>query len=378
MQLHRNMSQTFNCLKLYFSQNKMLLLAIIVSLALHTALVTKFSLTLPAQDSNQQTLTMRLVKLQPAQKSAPVIIKEKIPKPVALPTEPTKSIAVPPQVEPIMVPSEDINAPIVETESLSTQDIEQVTAMPTEVEAPDPTSHTPNMMETISSTEPDNVAQQPRQQVYKYVETQFDVWRGGDATAAGTATIVFTTQDNATYKLTSTTEAKGLASFIFSNLQQESEGIITENGLRPSFFSYQYGTNIHKNQQANFAWSDGVIEMHSNKGKKTEKLPDGTQDLLSFMYQFMFTPPLETMKISITNGKNLRTYTYAFEGEKMIHTKLGELKTLHLLKTGNEEEKTELWLALDYKYLPVKIRKTEKNGSVIEQTATYISTDRPE
>lgn len=360
----------------------MLLLAIIVSLVLHAALVTKFSLTLPAQLDNQQTLTMRLVKLQPALKSAPVPIKEKIPKPEAPPTASTKPIAAQPTMEPTIAPSDDIDTSvetsIAQAEDSSTQDIERVTAMPTEVEAPDTTSPNSNMMETISSAEPDNVAQQPRQQVYKYVETQFEVRRGGDATAAGTATIVFTTQDNATYKLTSTTEAKGLASFIFSNLQQESEGVITENGLRPSFFSYKYGTNIDKNQHANFAWTDGVIEMHSNKGKKTEKLPDGTQDLLSFMYQFMFTPPLETMQISITNGKNLRTYTYSFEGEETIATELGDLKTLHLLKTGNEKEKTELWLALDYQYLPVKIRKTEKNGSVIEQTATYISTDRPE
>ncbi|MDP3743607.1 MAG: DUF3108 domain-containing protein, partial [Methylotenera sp.] len=314
------MSQTFNSLKLYYAHNKVLLLAVIVSLVMHTVLLTKLPFTLPAQDDNQQTLVMRLVKLQPTQKSAPAPIKEKTPKPEVLPTEPTKAIAAPPQVEPTTAPSDDIDpfvdAPIAEAEDPGTQDIERVTAMPTGVEALDTTNPNPNMTETISSTEPDNVAQQPRQPVYKYVETQFEVRRGGDATAAGTATVVFTTQGNATYTLTSTTEAKGLASFIFSKLQQESEGVITENGLRPSFFSYQYGTNIDKNQHANFAWSDGVIEMHSNKGKKTGKLPDGTQDLLSFMYQFMFTPPLETMQISITNGKNLRTYTYSFEGEE--------------------------------------------------------------
>ncbi|MDP3744262.1 MAG: DUF3108 domain-containing protein [Methylotenera sp.] len=376
------MSQTFNRLKLYFSHNKMLLLAIIVSLALHAALVTKFSLTLPAQLDNQQTLTMRLVKLQPVQKSAPAPIKEKIPKPEAPPTASTKPIAAQPTMEPTMASSDDIDTSvdtsIAQAEDSSTQDIEQVTAMPTGVEALDTTNPNPNMTETISPTEPDNVAQQPRQQVYKYVETQFEVRRGGDATAAGTATIVFTTQDNATYRLTSTTEAKGLAALIFGTLEQVSEGAITEYGLRPSYYSYQYGANADKKQYANFAWSDGVIEMHSNKGKKTEKLPDGTQDLLSFMYQFMFTPPLETMQISITNGKNLRTYTYSFEGEETIATELGDLKTLHLLKSGEKQEKTEVWLALDYQNIPVKIRKTEKDGGVIEQTVTTISTTRPE
>jgi hypothetical protein len=51
---------------------------------------------------------------------------------------------------------------------------------------------------------------------------------------------------------------------------------------------------------------------------------------------------------------------------------LGELKTIHLLKGSTDEDKTEIWLATDYQYLPVKIRKTEKDGTVIEQVAIKI------
>jgi hypothetical protein len=76
----------------------------------------------------------------------------------------------------------------------------------------------------------------------------------------------------------------------------------------------------------------------------------------------------------MTNGKRLRTYAYSFEGEETITTKLGELKTIHLLKGSGDEEKTEIWLATDYQYLPVKIRKTEKDGTVIEQVVTNILT----
>ena len=210
---------------------------------------------------------------------------------------------------------------------------------------------------------------------YQYVETRFEVFRGGDTSAAGIARIRFNINKDGTYQINSTTEAKGLVSLFFQPLVQKSEGLVTESGLKPIFFSYEYGKS--KTQSARFAWGDGILLLRTEKGDKTETLIPDTQDLLSFMYQFMFKPPLETMQISITNGKNLRTYAYSFEGEEVISTKLGELKTVHLLKSGDSEEKTELWLGLDYQYLPVKIRKTEKNGSVIEQIVTNIQTELP-
>jgi len=51
---------------------------------------------------------------------------------------------------------------------------------------------------------------------------------------------------------------------------------------------------------------------------------------------------------------------------------------VHLLKSSGDEEKTEVWLASDYQYLPVRIRKTEKDGTVIEQIAADIQTRTPD
>ena len=44
---------------------------------------------------------------------------------------------------------------------------------------------------------------------------------------------------------------------------------------------------------------------------------------------------------------------------------------------SDAEDKTELWLAIDYQYVPVKIRKIEKNGDVVEMVATRINLNRP-
>ena len=103
---------------------------------------------------------------------------------------------------------------------------------------------------------------------------------------------------------------------------------------------------------------------------------DGAQDLMSFMYQFMFVPPLQEMQLAITNGKRLKTYAYGFDGEETLQTPFGEVRCLHIGRAGGDgEEKTDLWLAADYHYLPVKISKTEKDGTVLERIATRLQVE---
>jgi hypothetical protein len=203
------------------------------------------------------------------------------------------------------------------------------------------------------------------------------VRRGTDSAPAGITKISFNLDKNKRYTLLSQTEAKGLASLFFSNLLQKSEGSVTDFGLRPDFYSYQYGgISAKKLQTANFDWEKSILTLRNAKGESSMKLTDGTQDFLSFMYQFMYMPQLHNLQITMTNGKKLRTYDYAFEGEEIITSKFGELKTIHLLKSSVDDEKTELWLATDYQYLPVKIRKTEKDGTVIEQLISKLSTSQ--
>ena len=89
----------------------------------------------------------------------------------------------------------------------------------------------------------------------------------------------------------------------------------------------------------------------------------------------MHVAPLQNMQIAIATGKKLSTYDYSFAGEETLTTTIGELKTMHIVHAGlNSDEKTELWLALDHQYVPVKIRKTEKNGKLYELIATAINT----
>lgn len=377
------MSKITHFLKLIFSKNKTLTLALVASLLVHIIFLSKFVLTLPNLNEGWQAIEIRLVNVQTMQKATSKPIENTSQKllVVPVPAKPESEVSAAniigfqtdkPELPDTLADIATKQEIIQPAEQTADETVAESSLL--EIRVTDATNETSEINE---STETANIAKKPVEQAYKYVETEFEVRRGNDTSAVGMARIVFNLDKNGTYILTSQTQAKGLASLFFDTLTQKSEGIVTDKGLIPSYYSYQYGIDTKKSQSARFAWSEGKLLMHSAKGDKTEDLSAGTQDFLSFMYQFMFAPPLENTEITMTNGKKLGTYTYSFQGEDKITSKLGEIDTIHLLKNGDEDEKIELWLGIDYQYLPVKIRKTEKDGSFIDQTVSSIYTALP-
>jgi hypothetical protein len=328
-------------------------LAILFSLVLHIVAFDGLDfLSLPDVEPMSDNIEARIVMPKPvAQAAAKPARKMEQPRPA-----PPPEVLTPPP-EPVIEPA---------------------------AELPNPVEEMPEPIPEISVT-PEPVAEEAvtesRPLVASYIESDFELRRRTDnSTEAGTvgiAHISYKTDTEGRYSIISVAEAKGLVSlFLSGKLRQESQGRVTAKGLQPERFVYQYGGDEAKAQRATFDWSAGTLAMESAKGKNTVPLVAGTQDLLSFMYQFMFTPPLQEMKLSVTNGKRLRTYDYSFEGEERIATKMGEFSTLRIAKSSADgKDRTDVWLAMDYHYIPVKIRKTEENGTVIEQIVTRFSTD---
>lgn len=294
-------------------------------------------------------------------------VKSKLPPPVKPVQKPRK---IKPAPEPVLVPEPSAAQELQPVEPVSEH------AQITDQTQPEGSSEAAQNQQAplIDDTDEPGIEMPPAPQ---YVAMDYDVSRGGDSSSIGITRVSYESREDGSYKLHSETEAKGLASLFFtSKLIQTSTGIVTKHGLQPVHFAYEFGSNADKYQQADFDWQAGRLTMHTSKGDKTVLLPAGTQDLLSFMYQYMFIPPLQQMVVSVTNGKKLSQYGYSFEGETTLTTKLGNLQTVHIAKSSGEgEEKTELWLATEYHYLPVKISKREKDGKLYEQIVTRISVE---
>ena len=349
---------------------KRLGLALLISIFAHLFFFGGLDLSLPTLKKEMHTIEARL--------QMPRAVPVPAPKPgvnvEAAKPEPPKPAA--PEITKVEPPQ----APVDETSITSPEPMTEAPASQTP--SPQAASVMPLQPEPIEqATELPPVKDEGlviNENAYQYAETYFDVSTKIDGPAEGRAKMVFNLLDGNQYQISFLTEAKGLAALVISDLLQTSDGVLTKAGLQPNHYSYQYGSKEDKTRKAVFDWQANTVQMTASKGIKTENLLAGTQDLLSFMYQFMYVAPLQNMQIPITNGKNLRVYDYSFEGEENVNSKLGEVKTIHVLHTaGDSDEKTELWLAVDYQYLPVKIRKTEKDNKVYEFVATRVVTTRP-
>lgn len=232
--------------------------------------------------------------------------------------------------------------------------------------------------ETAPLVLPDTDEMAVKPQPFTKVETDFDVLMNHNLERVGTAKIYYSKGTDQRYELTWKVSATGLIGLLYPDLMQTSQGRIMDFGLMPDFYLYKFGEREDKSYQASFYWTDKEVALQSTKGTKRVTLdsditPGHIQDFLSFMYQFMFAPPLDEMQMYLTNGRKMDLYTYAFEGEETLELKFGNVKTYHIQHAkADSEDKTELWLAMDYQYVPVKIKKTEKNGTVIEQVATRL------
>lgn len=356
---------------------KRLALAIFASVALHAYLIGGLNVHMPSLKKEMHVIEARL-------QMPKVVIPQEAPEEVVVNAQP-KPVAPVPQKQAPQPPVEIIE------KSVSVTPQADVAPEVLNAEAPDQ-AIMPSPAEGAQQAEGSQLVQAAQQDepqpidaglvinenAYQFVETEFDVRTAIDGSTEGTAKITYNLMDNQQYALKSVIKPRGLAALIISDLLQTSDGTLTKNGLQPNAYLYQYGDKTDKTYSAKFDWASKVVSLITAKGTKTAEIADGTQDLLSFMYQFMYVAPLERMEISIATGKKLGNYDYSFDSEETINIPMGELKTLHIFYLGDDnDEKTELWLATDYQYVPVKIRKTEKNGKIYELVATRINTARP-
>lgn len=347
-------------------------LALLLSLLLHLILLGFVHVDLSFLEPEKETVNVRFAELvKPPPAKTPELVPEEppLPEPPAdepPADEPAETLPEPEQADrqAVMDPESEMSPvvePVLEDASRQPETGDEKADVPEEIQPEQ--AYVPNVVDADA-------------QPYNFVESEFDILRGADGYKVGQSKVRYEARGDGTYLLVSESEAKGFASwFISGTLLQRSEGLVTEYGLQPHSFLYQYGKH-NKTRQAVLDWEQGRITLETDKGSKSSRLPAGTQDLMSFMYQFMYVPPLREMLLNITNGKRLKAYSYSFVGEEDLSTKMGAMRVIHIENINDDgDEKTELWLALEYNYLPVKIRKTEEDGSVIEQVITSINTE---
>lgn len=206
----------------------------------------------------------------------------------------------------------------------------------------------------------------------KRIQAVYEVTKNGQPFAKVHEQFVVT---GSAYKIESVTKGIGIYA-LFGERVLTSIGEVTAQGLQPSRFELRQGDNAKKTLLADFDWAKKTLRMTVKGEVKEVSLVPGTQDLASYVYQFMFLPAAlkEVISVSLTTGKKLNQYRYKINPEfEIIDSANVQYKTLHFAQLEqNKPETKELWLAAECHYVPVRIVMIDDNGQKLEQTLTEL------
>ena len=319
-----------------------LALAALVSIALHGLVISGAWIPLPQAPGERQPL---LARLEPAPAPRPAAARpapaaprriEPAPAPVAAAASPPPAPESPPEAPPGPAPNE------AEPPSSAAQEPPQAVAL-----AAESTAVIPHSL--------------PRRGRITYT-----LLYGNDRAYIGKVVQMWEVNDDA-YRLTSEAETGGLVElFRPQRLRYTSEGRITREGLRPeSFRMNRTRRGRDESAQARFDWVAGNLDYGHTESPKSAPLPAGTQDLMSFIFQYAVLPPAPGRhQVAVTTGTRFDVHEVEVGREESVETPLGTLRALPVRQLPRPgAESIQIWLAADYRYLPVRIRHYDRQGN---------------
>ena len=187
------------------------------------------------------------------------------------------------------------------------------------------------------------------------VEIVYDLARNNLVLAAVTQRLE---HDGRSYRLSESWKGKG-ALARRGEANRSSEGAVAADGLRPKKFEDQ--RSGRETQKAEF-----------DPAAKTATLQ--RQDRLSFIWTFAFSPPKGPVKVKVTDGKGSTEYVYEPAGRERVKTPAGEFNALKLVKRRDnpDDRVTEIWLAAERDYIPVRLLVVDKDGTRLDTLASKI------
>jgi hypothetical protein len=171
-------------------------------------------------------------------------------------------------------------------------------------------------------------------------------------------------------------EAKtaGVASIFRLSIVRESTGRVTPKGLLPEAFSEV--RNGKPKRSVRFDWGKQQATLIDGESQQVVPLPENTWDQTSFGYSFAFAALSgDSLSANLTDGRRIKEYTFAVVGSQPIETELGTLNTIHVKKVlkAGDERSFEVWIAPSHNNMPVRMRLTEKDGTIFDSVVAKVT-----
>lgn len=188
--------------------------------------------------------------------------------------------------------------------------------------------------------------------------------------------------DGKTYSLNEEVRGKGVYALVRSGAARRSaRGVVAADGLKPSEFRDKRGNSPEN--VARFDWDKASLSLGQEGKTEIKPMParEPLSDRLSFLWSFAFLPadaarPGKEIRAVLTDGRGLSTFRYVVSAVETLSTPAGTMQTVKLVKQreSGDDRATEIWLATERNYLPVRILVVEKDGARIDQVLTRMGT----
>ncbi len=175
------------------------------------------------------------------------------------------------------------------------------------------------------------------------------------------------------YRLHSEGRAQGLMSWFYrGTLVQDSVGSVTAAGLAPSRYSERRGDRAPRSVSIDAERREALFGADVRRA-----VPPGVQDRLSAVVQLALLrqsrPALfergATVELPMLGNSRVESVGWRVLGEETVATDAGPVAALRLSRAmvDADEPAIEVWLALDARIVPVRMRITEPNGRALDQ-----------
>lgn len=168
------------------------------------------------------------------------------------------------------------------------------------------------------------------------------------------------------YSIVDTTTLLG---FKFSAI---SDGAISEQGLQPNNFQILVNNGVNR-----FAKFDrNTMMMTYGKPSKPRTMPFNktVQDISTIGFHMALAYDDKPQDIQVTAGTGIYTIRMQLVAEEKIRLPVGIVRTLHIhgQSLGGEAASADVWLAPDYRNMPVKV-KVSSEGRTLDQSLSSLS-----
>jgi hypothetical protein len=204
---------------------------------------------------------------------------------------------------------------------------------------------------------------------------EFDVFRGESLVIGETR--YHWVHDGQHYQMETSTETTGLAALLRPlRIDQRSEGDLLDTGLRPQRYVSRPTQGKGTEEEVVFDWKANQVMLRAGSKQSGHDLVAGAQDMASLWLELMWRAQSAggEFDFMVATGKRYTPRWFVPEqNTDSLDTAVGRLLVKRLQARAQPgDNQIEVWLAPNLRWLPVRIRYTDRKGDVYDQRVRMI------